>query len=168
MGKLNIQPISKEKLTDIAKGIITESYGWKRKLKSGDIVVIEKEWATEKISAYIFLSHSDIIRYKYNDILLFDDAMETNSEFSEGLFVRFNEDTRYYCYLSVKSFEDNRMKNTRTVFDNEQITQILAIYRYNALKPQPFTDNMLKTMPNHRDNTTCIYKSGRFDDICNI
>lgn len=168
MGKLNIQPISKDKLADITKGIITNSYGWKRKIKSGDIVIIEKEWAKEEISAYIFLSHSDIIKYKYNDILLFYDSEETNGDFSEGLFVRFNEDTGYYCYLSVKSFEDKRIQNTMTIMRRNQLTQIIAIYRYNMLKPQPFTDFMLKTMTNHRENTTLIYKSGRFDDIYNI
>jgi hypothetical protein len=168
MGKLNIQPISKDKLADIAKGIITESYGWKRKIKSGDIVIIEKEWAIEEISAYIYLSYSDIIKYKYNDILLFYDSKETNGDFSEGLFVRFNEDTRTYCYLSVKSFEDNRMQNKMSIMGRKQLTQIIAIYRYNMLKPQPFTDFMLQTMANHRENTTLIYKSKDFDNIRNI
>lgn len=195
--KLNIQPISKKRLLSTVLCIITESKGWKDKLKSGDLVVIEKDWSNKDIDIYIYLSKNDIFEYKYNDILLFG----VTTEASEGLFVRYRVSFGNYGYLPVNSFDDNVMRSPKNPMEyksasgvsgskdtqggsgtqgigghrgvigekgKQHYTRIIAIYRFKSLKPQPFTDNMLKEMPKHRENATLIYKSKDFDNIRNI
>lgn len=127
--KLNIQPVSKERLNSR----ILETDGWKSKLKTGDFITITTKTKDtignilKKANSYIFVSLNDYQDYYEGDILDIGESAE--KECGGGILVtsdRFDN----LIYIPLARFEDDRMyliSIPHNIGKERMITRILRI-----------------------------------------
>lgn len=118
--KLNIQPISKERLK---KPTVTKP---KQMLKTGDIVMVMKYGSTpteRKEVPYVYIEKDNIRDYVY----LENEYQKEKS--AEGILLHYEVKWKgSYSYMYLSGFSDNLEPNG--IFDNHYIT---AIYRVNGI-----------------------------------
>lgn len=172
--KLNIQPVNKGRLKNATA--ISNSRGWKKKLVTGDIVVIrirKRSSANAEIRNYRYVSKDDILKYDYttNGIKL---GQWEDSRFSDGVFYRYiRTSTTFkgklprFAYNFVNDYSDDIMG----VSANHPFSEcrIIEIYRPNNVE-QPFTDDYCKMEIDPKNEPCrCIYRlSGQVSEKLNI
>lgn len=141
--KLNIQPITKDRLKKTSLVRIQEGFGWKNKLKTGDVVVCKRENKGEIIyREYYYISMSDFNTIYVNDPFMRSGSTDLGSklydEFGGAFLLNYNRPHLkatppfiIATYLSL--FYDDKMEDKKWGFD----LKIVAIYRMNNLQYPP-------------------------------
>lgn len=108
--KLNIQPITPNRMK-ILHACIVERLGWKDRLKSGDVIVMEHHRESIMLglpNEYIFLSYEDLDKYHYKDLLEITSVAFTKDA-KEGVLVHRTDDR--YTYTCLSRYMDDKMEN---------------------------------------------------------
>ena len=133
--KLSIQPVTSDRLyREVAFRKIEDKEGWKSMVRTGDIFSMSKTSNSRKMEyLFVYISHDDIMRYKYNDIVRIGHI--TENSFMEGVFVscKYKSGSDMGSgYTSMDIFRDDRMQSTGGALFVD------GIYRYEKLPSQPF------------------------------
>lgn len=147
--KLNIQPISKERLGDINPlARIEEKMGWKKKLRSGDVVVTTGSLDTRN-TIYVYVTIDDIEKYDYIRTLPYSTYLAAKQQKgkSEGVLLtcrKLRNHNEYMDSVMLGEFEDDRMMMPKSLNNNSLTVQ--AIYRHEKRQIQPFTFEYIKNV----------------------
>lgn len=140
--KLNIQPVTKDRLTGFAKYKMYKTpFEMRKNFRTGDIVNFT---CYTKVEFATFVSYDDYLSDRYSFIR--DEFSQNAPSFSEGIFVhKHGGDLSLYCCLS--DFDDYLVHYSKNC-------EVMRVYRRNTAKPSRKSD-----FTNLRyDNTVLIYE----------
>ena len=148
--KLNIQPITKDRLKGTSLVRIQEGLGWKDKLKTGDVVVIQRNNTT--IYQY-YISSNDFDIYA-NDPM-FDGAITNDWKSKDGILLISHctptilSTPALRVVGSLSNYKDDKMVEKEN--GNGTMYKIIAIYRM-AKTQRPPKSSFFKYKPNLEEN----------------
>lgn len=125
--KLNIQPVTKERLGQTANDLYKPSKDYKFKLRTGDIAIIGKPSKEPRPAVYV--SHNDLENEKYESIFKFTVLTNKVANWQDGVFVFYRNENRdeYFTRKMLKDFDEN-------FTDKIVASYIKEIYRVKHLK----------------------------------
>ena len=148
--KLNIQPIPKERLKESLLMPIREEFGWKKRLKTGDVLVIQRSNIT--IYQY-YISNNDFDIYA-NDPM-FDGAITNDWKSKDGILLISHctptilSTPAFRVVGSLSNYKDDKMVEKEN--GNGTMYKIIAIYRMAKMQRPP-KPSFFKYKPNLEEN----------------
>lgn len=163
--KLNIKPLSKDALKNASDALRTdpfERYGWKRRLESGDVVVVTRMHENTNIpfieKKYRYVSYKDYMKYEYDKLYDFFKLYPNRKEYiKNGILIGYGSDIHEYLeknrycgndshkhhFLCIDYFGDERpIAIPPKPYSFETIS---VIYRPGIVPKQPFYDTDINT-----------------------
>ena len=157
--KLNIQPITKDRLTDFTKCKMYKTPSEMRNnFITGDIVVVGDE--NEKENG-VFVSYDDVKSGAYDELLDEPISNEKDSALRDGIFI---------FYLSGITGRGGKPTFTRhfvVKYDNNLNNRVMYVYRVPLLE-KPLDVEYFKTFPNSKAKMVFNYKGNAVEEKLNI
>ena len=148
--KLNIQPIPKERLKESLLMPIREEFGWKKRLKTGDVLVIQRN-STTIYQYYISSNDFDI----YANDPMFDGAITNDWKSKDGILLISHctptilSTPAFRVVGSLSNYKDDKMVEKEN--GNGTMYKIIAIYRMAKMQRPP-KPSFFKYKPNLEEN----------------
>ena len=170
--KLNIQPVTKQQLSNHGREMWVNTNNWKDRLKTGDILFIRMIRRDddgivqhESLMCFRYVTFEDYFRYGYSFGSNFENHIRSKKESKYGMLITYDRNKKAFRCIFLSTFYRDSSMTTNLVGNETTVTEIK--------RPVGTIEQPIKSEFFIRDNikntdTVCIYKDKSLNEKLDI
>lgn len=170
--KLNIQPVTKQQLSNHGREMWVNTKNWKDRLKTGDILFIRMIRRDddgivqhESLMCFRYVTFEDYFRYGYSFGANFENHIRSKKESKYGMLITYDHNKKTFRCIFLSTFYRDSSMTTNLVGNETTVTEIK--------RPVGTIEQPIKSEFFIRDNikntdTVCIYKDKSLNEKLDI